>query len=223
MRGGSARPTRGRIQNREDVTIKQTLYSQGRKPTGTLGWIFALTMPVIFRSLYAKMAGLLNLQPEDDVLDVACGSGAFLKRHASHVHRITGLDHSAVEITLAKRSNRERIAAGTAEFVQGDAAALPWPDNRFTAVTCNCVSCFAEPQRSLAEMRRVLRPGGRAVVGMDAARKDRENRPRETDKAGLQFWAWTDDEVRQMMADAGFSQVSLSYDMKMWFAEALRQ
>ena len=212
-----------RIRNGEDVTIKQTLYSQGRKPTGTLGWIFALTMPVIFRSLYAKVAGLLNLQPEDDVLDVACGSGAFLRRHASHVHRITGLDHSAVEISLAKRSNRERIAAGTAEFVQGDAAALPWPDNRFTAVTCNCVSCFAEPQRSLAEMRRVLRPGGRAVVGMDAARKDRENRPRETDKAGIQFWAWTDDEVRQMMADAGFSQVSLSYDMKMWFAEALRQ
>ncbi len=61
------------------MNIGQTLYSQGRKPTGALGWIFAWTMPVIFRSLYAKVARLLNLQPEDDVLDVACGSGAFLK------------------------------------------------------------------------------------------------------------------------------------------------
>lgn len=223
MRDRGVRTARGPIRNGADVTIKQSLYSQGRKPTGALGWIIAWIMPVIFRSLYAKVARLLNLQTEDDVLDVACGSGAFLKGHASHVRCITGLDHSAVEISLAKRSNRGRIAAGTAEFVQGDSAALPWPDNRFTAVTCNCVSCFAEPQLSLAEMRRVLRPGGRAVIVMDARRKEGENRSMETDKAGIQFWAWTEDEVRQMMADAGFSQVSLSYDMKMWFAEALKQ
>ncbi len=205
------------------MNIGQTLYSQGRKPTGALGWIFAWTMPVIFRSLYAKVARLLNLQPEDDVLDVACGSGAFLKRHASHVRRITGLDHSTVEISLAKRSNRDRIAAGTAQFVQGDAAALPWPDNAFSAVTCNCVSCFAEPQRSLREMCRVLRPGGRAVIVMEGSRDDRQNRPLKTDRAGIPLLTWTEDQVRQLMADAGFSRVSLSRSKNMWFAEALKQ
>ena len=204
------------------MTIKQTLYSQGRNPTGTLGWVYAWTMPVIFRSLYAKVAGLLKLQPEDDVLDVACGSGAFLKRHASHVHRITGLDHSAVEISLAKRSNRDRIAAGTAQFVRGDAAALPWPDDAFSAVTCNCVSCFAEPQRALAEMCRVLRPGGRAVIVMEGTGNGRQNRP-AIDKAGIPFLSWTEDQVRQLMAGAGFSHVSLSRSKKTWFAEALKQ
>ncbi len=139
------------------------------------------------------------------------------------MHRITGLDHSTVEISLARRSNRDRIAAGTAEFVQGDAAALPWPDNAFSAVTCNCVSCFAEPQRSLQEMCRVLRPGGRAVIAMEGPRNGRENRPLKTDKAGIPFLTWTEDQVRQMMADAGFSQVSLSRSKKMWFAEALKQ
>lgn len=205
------------------MNIMQTLYSQGRKPTGALGWIFALAMPVMFRSLYAKVARLLNLQPEDDVLDVACGSGAFLKRHASHVHHITGLDHSEIEINLAKRSNRDRIAAGTAQFVQGDAAALPWPDNNFSAVTCNCVSCFAEPQRALAEMCRVLRPGGRAVVVMDGTGNGRESRPPATDKAGIPFLSWPEDQVRQLMANAGFTQVSLSRSKKTWFAEALKQ
>ena len=43
-------------------------------------------------------------------------------------------------------------AAGVmAEIVRGDSTALPWEDNRFGAVTCNCVGCFAEPQRSLKE------------------------------------------------------------------------
>ena len=205
------------------MNITQTLSSQGRKPAGVLGWITAWTMPVMFRSLYAKVARLLDLRPGDDVLDVACGSGAFLKKHASKVHHITGLDHSEIQISLAKRWNRGRIAAGTAEFVHGDATALPWQDNAFSAVTCNCVHCFAEPQRSLQEMCRVLRPGGRAVAVMGGTDKDRENRPRETDMFGMPIW--TEDEVRQMMADAGFSQVSASYDkkMKMWFTEGLKQ
>jgi ubiquinone/menaquinone biosynthesis C-methylase UbiE len=203
------------------VNITQTLSSQGRKPAGPLGWVTAWVMPVMFRSLYAKVARRLKLRPQDDVLDVACGSGAFLKKYASNVHHIAGLDHSEIQISLAKRWNRHRIAAGTAEFVAGDATALPWPDDSFSAVTCNCVSCFAEPQRSLQEMRRVLRPGGHAVVVMGGSNKDRENRPRETDMFGMPIW--TEDEVRLMMADAEFSQVFASYDKKMWFVEGLKQ
>ncbi len=201
--------------------ITQTLSSQGREPTGPLGWVTAWVMPLMFRSLYAKIARRLNLQPEDDVLDVACGSGAFLKRYAPHVHHIAGLDHSGIQISLAKRWNGDRIAAGTAEFVAGDAVALPWPDDTFSAVTCNCVSCFAEPQRSLQEMHRVLRPGGRGVVVMEGSDQDRRDRPRETDMFGMPVW--TGDQVRQMMADAGFSQVSASYDKHIWFVEAIKQ
>jgi SAM-dependent methyltransferase len=202
------------------VSIMQTLSSQGRKPTGLLGWVTAWVMPVMFRSLYAKVARRLRLQPEDDVLDVACGSGAFLKKYASHVRHLAGLDHSQIQISLAKRWNRDRVAAGTAEFVAGDATALPWPEGTFSAVTCNCVSCFADPQRSLREMCRVLRPAGRAVVVMEGSDEDRHNRPRKTDMFGMPVW--TEDEVRQMMADAGFSQVSASYDKKMWFAGGLK-
>ena len=201
--------------------ISQTLSSQGRRPAGPLGWITAWIMPVMFRALYAKVARRLDLQPEDEVLDVACGSGAFLKKHASHVRRTAGLDHSEIQISLAKRWNRDRIAAGTAEFVAGDAVALPWPDGTFSAVTCNCVSCFAEPRRSLQEMQRVLRPAGRAVVVMEASDGSRGGRPRETDRFGMPVW--TGDQVRQMMADAGFSRVSASYDKKMWLVEGRKQ
>ena len=49
------------------------------------------------RSL-GEVATRRKLQPDDGVLDVACGPGAFLKKHASHVHHIAGLDHSGIQI-----------------------------------------------------------------------------------------------------------------------------
>lgn len=59
----------------------------------------------------------------------------------------------------------ERIAAGTAESVKGDAATLPWPDNSLTVVTCmGSFQVSSDAQQVLAEMLRVLRPGGRAVM-----------------------------------------------------------
>ena len=116
---------------------------------------------------YGQVARLLDVGPEDEVLDVACGSGVFLRRYAPHAKRIAGVDHSEIQIGVARRLNRSRVAEGTAEFVQGDSAALPWGDGRFSAVTCNCLGCFDEPQWSLEEMCRVLRQGGRAVISTD--------------------------------------------------------
>lgn len=138
------------------------------KPTGWLARLYAWAVPWMGEWLYAIFARRLDLQPEDEVLDVACGSGAFLRKHASHVRRVAGLDHSEDLIEIALRENRDRVTAGTAEFVVGDATSLPWPDEEFSVVTCNCIDCFAAKAKpALAEMYRVLRPGGRALVADD--------------------------------------------------------
>jgi ubiquinone/menaquinone biosynthesis C-methylase UbiE len=198
------------------MNVIETLSEQGRKPTGTLGWVTAITMPLIFRSLYRKVASRLDLRSDDDVLDVGCGSGDFLRRHASHSRRIAGADHSAIEIRLARWRNRRRVDAGTAEFVEADATALPWPDSTFSAVTCNCVQCFADPQLSLREMCRVLRPGGRAVLVMQG----RGARAGDRDKFGMPLW--TEAEVTQMTAAAGFSFVNVSADGDLWLVDAAK-
>ena len=76
-----------------------------------------------------------------------------------------GIDHSDTQIAMARRLLRERLDAGTAELVEGDVTELPWPDQTFTAVLCNCVDCFPDKQQqAFTEMHRVLRPGGRIVV-----------------------------------------------------------
>ena len=188
-----------------------------------LGWIVAWTMPVLFRSLYRKVSRLLDLQPEDEVLDVACGSGVFLQKYASHVQRIGALDHSEIQIRMATQRNRDRIAAGTAQIVQGNSAALPWKGNSYSAVTCNCLGCFAEPQRSLQEMHRVLRPGGRVVILFEYI-PDEEKARKYEQKWGLSIW--NDAKARKMMDDAGFPQGSVSYEKTLkggLLAKAIKQ
>ena len=118
--------------------------------------------------LYAAYARGLDVQPDDEILSVACGSGVFLAKHATVARHIAGIDQSRAMIDQARKENRDRVADGSAEFVVGDAAALPWDEDTFTIVTSNDVNCYeAKAAAALTEMHRVLRPGGRAVVGMD--------------------------------------------------------
>jgi SAM-dependent methyltransferase len=199
--------------------IKESIISQGVRPHGALGWVVAWIIPLFSDKYCGNLAELLDLQPEDEVLEVACGSGKFLKERAACARYIAGLEHSDIQLRMARKRNRRRIAAGTAEIVEGDSAALPWPDGRFSAVTCNCVGCFAQPRESMKEMYRVLRPGGRAAFGFDYYPDEEKARKAE------QWWglpAWTEPEVRAMIEEAGFSRITLSHDKINLFAAAVK-
>ena len=100
-------------------------------PHGPLGWIGVRLMARSKGSFYRAMAAELDLQPEDVLLDVGCGSAGLLVEQASHVAYVAGLDVSEMQVEMARRRLADRLAAGTAEIVLGDAAALPWEDGRF--------------------------------------------------------------------------------------------
>jgi tRNA/tmRNA/rRNA uracil-C5-methylase (TrmA/RlmC/RlmD family) len=95
-------------------------------PKGFVGRITFIFMNRGHKSIYKNVAKVLELQPEDDLLDVACGNGYFLKKYALNVHNVAGLDLSELAVKLAAKKNKERVAARTAEFVQGDASKLSW-------------------------------------------------------------------------------------------------
>jgi demethylmenaquinone methyltransferase/2-methoxy-6-polyprenyl-1,4-benzoquinol methylase len=101
-----------------------------------------------------------------DILDLATGSGdvAFALGRALPEARIVGADFCA---PMLEEAERKKAAGGPANvaFQAGDALALPFPAAAFDAVTIAFgLRNLADRARGLAEMRRVLRPGGRLLV-----------------------------------------------------------
>ena len=203
---GRSRSGRGR-----GTGLRKTLLFSVSVPRGPLGWVGARVMPLGHGPLYPLVAGVLDLQPDDDLLEVACGSAVFLGKHASHVGQIAGLDVSDIQLGLARRRLCDRIEAGTAQVVKGDAVALPWEDGRFSAVACmGSLQFFPEPQKALNEMHRVLRPGGRAVLSF-GSKVDDARESGTTDAWGM--WVWSEADARRMMEDAGVAVISISYGL----------
>ena len=98
-----------------------------------------------------------------DVLDVGCGQGIDLINYARSGARATGVDLTPRHVELARGHLESLGLEGT--VVQGDAEALPFPDASFDRVSSNGVLHHTpDMQRALAEIARVLRPGGRATV-----------------------------------------------------------
>jgi ubiquinone/menaquinone biosynthesis methyltransferase len=96
-------------------------------------------------------------------IDVGCGNGAFTELLAERCApaEIQGVDPSEAQLAFA----RARHSADIAQFRQGDAMALSFADNSFDAAAMALVIFFVpEPPAGVAEMARVVRPGGRVVV-----------------------------------------------------------
>ena len=99
------------------------------------------------------------VQPGDRVLDSCCGTGDLAIAAARAGGRVTGVDFAE------RMLERARLKAPELEWVQGDALALPFPDGSFDAATVGFgVRNLDDLERGLAELRRVLRAGGRVAI-----------------------------------------------------------
>lgn len=141
---------------------------QGRQPQGWFGYIVAWIMAEETAGENRETLKLLDLQPTDNVLEVGFGHGRTLARAAETVleGRLAGIDFSDVMVDVAARRNRCAIAGGRMELSHGDSASLPYADNRFDKTySVHTVYFWPDPARQLGEIFRVLKPGGRMVLG----------------------------------------------------------
>ncbi len=116
----------------------------------------ALTTPVA-----GHIVEFAGVRAGEEVLDVACGTGVVAITAARCGANVSGLDLTP-ELLEHARENEKIAACGAVEWTEGDAERLPYPDQSFDVVLSQFGHMFApRPDVALAEMRRVLKPGGR--------------------------------------------------------------
>lgn len=133
--------------------------------TGSAAEVYdAFFVPALFDEWTGPVSEAAGLRPGDQVLDVACGTGALTRKAWARVQpggSLTGLDINDGMLAVARRQAPE------IEWHQGPAESLPYGDGIYDAVLCQFgLMFFADRVAALEEMWRVLRPGGRLCVAV---------------------------------------------------------
>jgi SAM-dependent methyltransferase len=123
-----------------------------------------LFVPALFHQWANVVASAAGVEPNQRVLDVACGTGVLACEVAGcvgHGGDVVGLDPNEEMLEIARKKNAE------IEWRAGRAEAIPFPDESFDAVVSQFGFMFFEDKpASLREMMRVLRPGGHLAVAV---------------------------------------------------------
>jgi arsenite methyltransferase len=174
-------------------------------PTGLGGRIIGLLMNRRNAGMNAFAVGQLELTPSDRVLEIGFGGGVALPSLIERAAFVAGVDRSHEMITQARARFSQAVTAGRASFCQGTVEALPFEAASFGKVcTVNTIYFWKSLDAGFSEVRRVLTPGGRLVVGfVPKERMDRMGMPTDI------FTGRTPDDVIAALEKTGFEDVQV--------------
>jgi SAM-dependent methyltransferase len=141
-------------------------FHRPRGPVGHLvGWIMANRSSNRERNIWA--VSLLDVQPDDRVLELGFGPGIAIREAARlAVHgQVCGVDHSEVMVRQAARRNSASVRSGHIDLRLGSAQTLPDFGEPFDKVLAvNSAGFWPEPVERLRQLRGLLRAGGRIAI-----------------------------------------------------------
>ncbi len=159
-----------------------------------------------FRELRQRTANLAQLQPGEQVLDVGCGTGTLameVARRVGPAGRVAGVDPGTQQIARARAKAARRNMP--IEFQIGVIEQLPFPDQTFDVVFSTLMMHHLPAplkRQGLAEIARVLKPGGRLVIADFKRKQERQGRAARFHAGGSNM-----QDLAALVSETGFSQV----------------
>ncbi len=196
------------------VFLVAWLIRQVRKPSGPLGRCVVRAMNVSHGAMTNWALAQLTVPRRGTILDVGCGGGGTVRKLAALAPEgnVFGLDYSATSVTVTREVNAHAIERGRVHIEQGSVAALPFADETFDIVTAVETHYYwPDLPANVREILRVLKPGGSFALIAEAYRGG---------PLGL-LWGMimpllgaaflNDTEHRELLHDAGFSDVTTTH------------
>lgn len=161
---------------------------QLRSPSGRYGRLIGRLMAVVNEAPNQLAIAAVGAQPSDTVLELGFGPGRGIAALAQQAieGRVLGIDQSSEMLELATRANRRAIAQGRVRLRLGRFDALPYADASINSVLAVNVAYFFRPEgKEVAEIHRVLAPGGLAVIYV-------------TDRATMRRWKFSGPDTHRL-------------------------
>ncbi len=181
---------------------------QARKPSGLIG---RFVMTKIFNSgnadLNTFVKECLSLETKDKILEIGFGPGKLINEMAniSTEGVIEGVDFSKAMLKQAQKANAEHIASSRVFLYECECSSLPFEDETFDKLcSTNTLYFWKNPENYFCEMFRVLRPGGRVVIGF----RDDE----QMSNLGLSediFNSFSKSDMIDLLQNAGFKEAEV--------------
>jgi SAM-dependent methyltransferase len=145
--------------------IGRYLSRQAARPHGPFGRVLGRIWLRETAAVNDVALDLLAPAPGERIGEIGFGPGRTLGLLAAAGAEVVGVEVSPTMLAAATRRNAGPVADGTMALHQGDGTTLPWPDDDLDAVlSVHTFHFWPDPAATLADIARVLRPGGRLVL-----------------------------------------------------------
>ncbi len=148
--------------------VRKILMSMFGRPKGVPGRLGGFIMARVNRHAAAQVIDVLDVRPDEKILEVGFGPGAAIQLLLDRVPAgsVTGIDYSQEMVRQAAARNAAALRNRRVDLRYGSVERLPFADETFDkTLAINSMQAWPDPLAGLREIQRVLKPGGHVALG----------------------------------------------------------
>jgi SAM-dependent methyltransferase len=194
------------------VGLAAWMLTQCRKPNGPLGRRVLAAMNISHSRLTDWGLTHVHVGARDVVLDIGCGGGRTIQKLAvlASEGTVFGIDYSKASVAASRLTNADAIDEGRVHVDLASVAALPFADRTFDVITAVETHYYwPDLSANLAEVLRVLKPGGQLTIIAEAYRGGALGGATSAVMKVLRGKLLTPEEHQQLLVHAGFANVQI--------------